>query len=78
MSTFDDVKKFAQENSVMISIVVLLIAVIYINIKVNDLNYRLQQTIMYQPVRQSERSYNYAQPCGQTYGQTYGRSSGWF
>jgi hypothetical protein len=69
MSTFDDVKKFTQENSVTISIVVLLIAVIYINIKVNDLNYRLQQTIMYQPMRQTERSYNYEQPC---------RSSGWF
>lgn len=57
MSTFEDIKKFITENSIVISLVVLLIAVVYINMKVNDLDYRLQQTIIYSPLRQNERPY---------------------
>ena len=44
---------FIKENGIVLSLVFLLIAVIYINHKVNDLNYRLLQTIMYQPLKPS-------------------------
>lgn len=62
MNTFEDIKKFVIENNVVISLVVLLIAVVYINIKINDLDYRVQQTIIYSPLRQNERSYGYQPP----------------
>lgn len=55
MPSFDEIKSYIIENYVIISLIILLIAVIYINIKVNDLNYRMQQTIMYGSVCQSER-----------------------
>jgi hypothetical protein len=60
MSSLDDIKKFITENSVTISLVLLLIAVIYINIKVNNVDYKLQQTIMYSPMKQHDLSYGYS------------------
>jgi len=51
MQSTDDIIKIllnlVNNNGIVISLVLLLIAVIYINLKVNDLNYRLQQTLMY-------------------------------
>jgi hypothetical protein len=51
MQSTDDIIKIllnlVNNNGIVISLVLLLIAVIYINFKVNDLNYRLQQTLMY-------------------------------
>jgi len=51
MQSTDDIIKIllnlVNNNGIVISLVLLLIAVIYINFKVNDLNYRLQQTLMF-------------------------------
>jgi hypothetical protein len=55
--TVDDVKKFITENGTPIFLVVLLFAVVYVNIKINDIDYRLQQTIVYSPLRQNDRFY---------------------
>jgi hypothetical protein len=46
---YKDIEKFWQENWLTIILTLMVIAIIYINYKVNDLNYRLQQTIMYNP-----------------------------
>jgi len=55
--TFDDVKIFVYDNSTTIVLILLTIAVIYINLKVNNLDYKVQQTIIYSPLKSNDRSY---------------------
>lgn len=55
MSSFEDFKKFVAENSVTIVLTLMLIAIVYVNIKVNDVDYRLQQTIINQYGRRNEQ-----------------------
>jgi hypothetical protein len=43
----ESTKKFFADYGVIISLVILAIAIIYVNWKINDLNYKVQQTIMY-------------------------------
>jgi len=45
--SYEDTKKFIIDNYITISLIILLIAIVYVNIKVNDLDYRLQQTIIH-------------------------------
>lgn len=48
MSGFEDfIKWFTKDNITTTLFVLLVIAVFYVNFKVNDIDYRLQQTIMY-------------------------------
>lgn len=56
MSSFEELKKFVTENIITIILVLLLIGVIYVNMKINDLDYRLQQTIINHPMHQNDRS----------------------
>lgn len=69
MSNIEDVKLFVLENSIVITFIVIVIAIIYINLKINDIDYRLQQTIMYYYGGQNNR-----QNVGQ-YGRQYDRTS---
>lgn len=47
--SFEEFKMFVINNGVTITLVILVLAVLYINYKINDLNYRVQQTLMYTP-----------------------------
>lgn len=47
MSSYDDAKKFVIDNYVAISLIILLIAIVYVNMKINNLDYKFQQTLMY-------------------------------
>jgi hypothetical protein len=64
-TTAEEIKKFITENGIIISLTLMLVAIIYVNIKVNDLDYRLQQTLSspypYQDpmLRRSADSYPY-------------------
>ena len=59
MSNFEDIKTFVMDNIIAITFVLFLIAIIYINIKVNDVDYRLQQTIMNSYTRIPSLKYGY-------------------
>lgn len=48
MSFFDDLKKwFTKENSIVTVLILLTIMIFYINTKINNIDYKLQQTLMY-------------------------------
>jgi len=52
MSYLEDIKNwFTKDNIITTVLIILVIAVLYVNMKVNDVSYRLQQTIMYSPLR---------------------------
>ena len=59
MVTYDEIIKFITENNVMLSLLFLLIAVIYINMKINNLEYRVQQTIMFPLIKNNNRMDQY-------------------
>jgi hypothetical protein len=46
MSSFEDIKKFVLENGIIISITLVVVMIIYINLKINDLDYRLTQLMI--------------------------------
>jgi hypothetical protein len=52
MSTFEDFKNwFTKDNIITVVLVLLVVAFFYVNMKINDVAYRLQQTIMYSPLK---------------------------
>lgn len=59
MSGLEELKKWVKENSTIIIIILLFIAVFYVNMKVNDVDYRLQQTIMNPPLKDKQYGYAY-------------------
>jgi hypothetical protein len=59
MVTYDEIIQFITDNNVMLSLLFLLIAVIYINMKINDLEFRVQQTIMFPLIKNNNRMDQY-------------------
>jgi hypothetical protein len=52
MSAFEDISKLFTKDNVTFGLIILLfVMVFYVNMKINDVDYRLRQTIMYRPDR---------------------------
>lgn len=50
MSTTEDLSKWlTKDNIIIIMFALLFVIIFYVNVKVNDIDYRLRQTIMYHP-----------------------------
>lgn len=48
MIALEDISKWFTKDNVVIGLIILLLAIVfYVNMKVNDVDYRLRQTIMY-------------------------------
>jgi len=45
--TCEDFKQYVFDNYIVILFIVLLVAIFYINMKINNLDYRVQQTIVH-------------------------------
>ena len=45
-NSIDNIKEFLEENYVLISIVLIVLSIIYINIKINNVDYKLRNAII--------------------------------
>jgi len=52
--TFDELMLFIKQNYIEILLLILVISVVYLNMKINNIDYRLQQTIMYSSIQNRE------------------------
>ena len=56
--TFDELMAVIKENYIQILLLILVVSVVYLNMRVNNMEYRLQQTIMYSSIQNQDINRN--------------------